>query len=73
MLSLNDILIALGGVLAIIVALHAYAHWSIRDIDKNTQIESREDAFLQRSDLAARSGDMSTVPVRTQDAPRQRR
>jgi hypothetical protein len=73
MLSLNDILIALGGMLAIIVALHAYAHWSIRNIDKNGAMESREDTFLQRSDVAARSGDMSTVPVRMQDVPRQHR
>jgi hypothetical protein len=40
MLSLNDILIALGGVLVIIVALHAYAHWSIRNIDRNEETET---------------------------------
>jgi hypothetical protein len=69
MLNLTDILIALGGVLAIIVALHAYAHWSIRNIDKNTETTNREDGFLRRSDLAARSGDMAAIPVRTHDLP----
>ncbi len=73
MLNLNDILIALGGVLAIIIALHAYAHWSIRNIDKNTETKDREDAFLRRSDLAARPGDMAAIPVRAHDLPRRHR
>jgi hypothetical protein len=69
-LSLNDILIALGGVLVIIVALHAYAHWSIRNLDRNKETKNREDAFLRRSDPTARSGDMSAIRVGAQDAPR---
>jgi hypothetical protein len=69
MLSLNDILIALGGVLAVIVALHAYAHWSIRDIDNNTETTNGEEAWRTRSDLAARPGDVSTIPVRAHDLP----
>ncbi len=69
MLSLNDILIALGGVLAIIVALHAYAHWSIRNIDSNTETTNHEETWFTRSDLTARPGDLSTIPVRGQDGP----
>jgi hypothetical protein len=64
MLSLNDILIVLGSVLAIIVALHAYAQWSIRNIDRNNDTEA---------DLAARSGDMAAAPVRAQDVRRRHR
>jgi hypothetical protein len=70
-LSLNDILVALGGVIAIIVALHAYAHWSVRNIDRN-ETKNREDAFLQRSDPTARPGDMSAIPVRARAVPRRR-
>ena len=69
MLGLNDILIALGVVLAIIVALHAYAHWSIRNIDNNSETTNREGAWLTRSDRTARPGDLSTIPVRRQDVP----
>jgi hypothetical protein len=69
MLSLNDVLIALGGVLAIIVALHAYAHWSIRNIESNTETPNREGAWLTRADRTARPGDLSTIPVRGQDVP----
>jgi hypothetical protein len=69
MLSLNDILIALGGVLAIIVALHAYAHWSLRNIESNNDTTNREEASLTRSDLTARPGDLSTIPVPAQDVP----
>jgi hypothetical protein len=69
MLGLNDILIALGGVLAIIVALHAYAHWSIRNIDNNTETKNREESWRTRTDPTARPGDLSTIPVRAQDVP----
>jgi hypothetical protein len=69
MLSLNDILIGLGGALAVIVALHAYAHWSIRNIDRSKERANREDTSLGRSDLTARSGELSTIPVRVQDVP----
>jgi hypothetical protein len=69
MLGLNDILIALGGVLAIIVALHAYTHWPIRNIDNNTETTNREETWLTRSDLTARPGDLLTIPVREQDVP----
>ena len=73
MLNLNDILIALGGVLAIIIALHAYAHWSIRNIDKNTETADREDSLPRRSDPTARSGDMAAIPVRATDLPPRQR
>jgi hypothetical protein len=73
MLGLNDILIALAGVLAVIVALHAYAHWSIRNIDNNTETTNRAGAWLSRSDRTARPGDLSTIPVRAQDVPPHRR
>jgi hypothetical protein len=69
MLGPNDILIALGGVLAIIVALHAYAHWSIRNIDNNTMTTDRKGSWRRPSDPMAQPGDMSTIPVRAQDVP----
>lgn len=72
MLSLNGILIVLGGVLAVIVALHVYAHWSIRNIDRNEE-EQREDAILRCSDPIARTGEVSAIPVRIQDVPRRER
>jgi hypothetical protein len=63
MLSLNAILMALGGVLAIMVALHAYAHWSIRNIDRNEEMENQEGTFPGHPDLTAQSGDMSAIPA----------
>jgi hypothetical protein len=69
MLSLTDIVIGLGGVLASVVALHAYAQWSIRNIDRTTETTNREDTSVTRSDLTARSGDLSAIPVRAHDAP----
>jgi hypothetical protein len=74
MLSLNEILMTLGGVLAIItVALHAYAHWSIRNIDRNQETEDQEGTFLGHPDLTAQSGDMSAIPAHPQDATRRQR
>jgi hypothetical protein len=52
MFSLDIILIVLGVVLAIVVALHAYARWSIRNIDR-TEMTTPEDTSLKRSDLRA--------------------
>ena len=70
MSGLSGILIVLGGVLAIIVALHAYAHWSIRNIDNNTETtDPEENIRLTRSDLTERPGDLSRIPVRAQDVP----
>ena len=73
MLSLTGIVIALGGVLAVILALHAYAQWSIRNIDRTTGTTNREGTSVTRSDLAPRAGDLSVIPVRTQDAQPRRR
>ena len=70
MLTLNDIWIALGSVLAIIVALHVYAHWSIRNIDGSTETTNRDDTSVTRFDLRARPGDPSPTPVRAHDVPR---
>jgi hypothetical protein len=71
MLGPTDILIALGGVLATIVALHAYAHWSIRNIDTKTQ--DRQEAGSGVLIGRTRPADLATVPVRTQDVPPRRR
>ena len=69
MLSLNEIWIALGSVLAIVAALHAYAHWSIRNIDTNTQRDSEEETHPKRFAPTAQSGEMSAIPVRAQNRP----
>jgi hypothetical protein len=73
MLGPTDILIALGGMLATIVALHAYAHWSIRNIDNNTKTQNRQEDGSRVLIGRTRPADLATVPVRTQDVPPRRR
>jgi hypothetical protein len=55
--------------LAVIVALHAYAQWSISNIDRTTGTTNREHTSVTRSDLRARPGDLSAIAVRAHDAP----